>query len=300
MTPTELDHALRGTPYARFTAPGDTGPATLELAVTRSLAERMTLLARWAGPDAGPLRAIMLDQDAHNVRDIVRGLLGGLAPERRAAGAIPTPLLGRKELESLAHAESPGAAAATLAVWGHPLGSALLDEASRKHPDGYRLEAALARRTAAETSRAARKGGRRVRAFVRAEIDAANAVAALLLAGARTEGQLADFFIEGGRVFTLTDFVRAASVPSRVDAAELLASAAVGSVFEAPLLEHPSTPSALLDRILSARIEELAARGRQEPVSAVPVLLFVLRLRWEAQLVRRVLWGVALAGGLRP
>jgi vacuolar-type H+-ATPase subunit C/Vma6 len=296
----EVAHALRDTPYARFLPPGDPGAAALELAVVRSLAERMALLARWAGREADTLRAIYLAQDAQSIRDVVRGLLGGLPPERRIAGAIPTPFLGRKELETLARAESAGAVAATLVAWGHPLGSALLEEAGRKHADPYRLEAALARRAAEETSRAARKAGRRMRAFVRDEIDAGNAVTALLLVGARAEGDLADFFIEGGSAFSRDAFVEAASSPDRVAATEVLAKASAGTTLAAALRDGSAAPAAFAARILSARIERLAREKRVQPVTAVPVLLFVLRLRREARLVRRALWGAALAGGRSP
>lgn len=295
----ELGQALRETPYARFLPPGETAPAALELAVVRSLAERMALLARWAGPEAGALRAIYLAQDAQSIRDIIRGHMGGFSPERRIAGAIPTPLLGRRELEALARAESAGGVAATLVAWGHPLGSALLEEASRKHPDPYRLEAALARRAAEETARAARKGGRRIRAFVREEIDAGNVVSALLLVGARTEGAVADFFIEGGDGLSRDAFVEAASSPDRVAASDLLGKALTGTVFAAALRKGPAAPAAVASRILAARIERLARESRLEPIGAVPVLLFVLRLRREAHLVRRALWSAALEGGWR-
>ena len=295
----ELGLVLRDTPYARFAPAGDTAPAALELAVVRSLAERMAVLARWAGSDAGAIRALYLAQDAHSIREILRGLLGGLPPERRIAAAIPTPFLGRKELEVLARAESAGGVAATLVLWAHPLGSALLEEASRRHPDPFRLEAALARRAAEETSRAARGAGRCMRAFVREEIDAGNAVTALLLVGARAESEPANFFIGGGVSFDEDDFVAAASASDRMAASDVLARASMGTVLAAPLRDGPATPAALAARILTARIDALSRRSRVEPLTAVPVLLFVLRLRREAQLIRRALWSAALAGGSR-
>jgi vacuolar-type H+-ATPase subunit C/Vma6 len=296
-SPAELADALRDTPYGPFLGPGDTGSAALEVAVTRSLAERLALLARWAGPDGRALRALYLAQDAHSLRDIVRGILGDTPRERRAAGAIPTPLLGRKDLEALSRAGSVGEAAATLTVWGHPLGSALLEEAGRAHPDPYRMEAALARRASAEVLRATNGGGRRLRDFVREEIDAGNAVAALLLVGARAEAEAAEYFIEGGTGLDVDGFAAAASAPDRPTAADRLASACAHTPLAAPLREHPSEPTAVAARVLAARIDALAQRTRLSPVSAHPVLLFVLRLRREAQLVRRALWGAALAGG---
>jgi vacuolar-type H+-ATPase subunit C/Vma6 len=296
----ELDHALRDTPYVRHLGSRDAWPVTVEIAVARSVAERMSTLARWAGPSGGALRPVFIEQDARNVRDILRGVVGGLAPEQRIAGALPTPALGRKELETLARADSAGAVAATLVEWVHHLGSALLEEASRRQPDVYRLEAALARQAGAEATLAARKGGKPMRAFVREGIDADNAVTAVLLAGVRTEGDAADLFVEGGSSLGVDDFVRAAAAPNRVAASDLLARAAAGTVLERPLRDRPATPSALSARILGARIDALAHRSRLEPLTAVPVLLFVLRLRREAQLVRRALWGAALTGGRAP
>ena len=295
MSIAELMHALRDTPYARVMGPREAGPAVVELAVARSVAERMELLARWAAPDTEALRPIFLGEDARNVRNIVRGIVGALTPEQRLASAMPTPSLGRKELEALARSDSVGAVAATLVGWGHPLGSALLEEASQAHPDPFRLEAALAKRAAEEAGRAARHGGRLMRSFVREDIDAHNAVTAVLLAGARTETEPADLFVEGGSSLSVDDFVRAASATDRAAAAELLATATAGSVLAAPLRERPVSPAALSARIVAARIDELASRGRQEPLSAAPVLLFVLRLHREAHSVRRALWGAALA-----
>ena len=295
--PGGLARALRDTPYARFLGGGEPDPHGLEVAVARSLAERMALLARWAGPGAGPLRPVFIVQDARNVRDILRGLVGGVAPEQRMASAIPTPFLGRKELATLARAESVGSAAATLAVWGHPLGSSLLEEAARRHPDPFRLEVALARAAAEEALRAARRAGRHMRAFVREEIDAGNAVTAVLLAGTRFEGEPAELFIEGGAAVTRESFTRAASASDRMQAAEILADATAGTTLSAPLATGPLAPAALAGRILSARVDALTRRGRQEPLTAVPVLLFVLRLRTEAQRIRRALWTVAAAGG---
>jgi vacuolar-type H+-ATPase subunit C/Vma6 len=296
----ELVHALRDTAYQRFLDPGDGAAPALEAAITRSLAERMALLAKWAGPDGGALLPIFIEQDAHNLRDILRGIAGGLAPERRVANAIPTPSLGRKQLMALAHAKSPGALAATLTDWEHPLGSALLEEAGRTRTDLFRIEAALAKRAASVSALAARKGGRRMRAFVREGIDAGNAVTAVLLAGARAEGEPEDLFVEGGESLELDAFARAASAADRTSALEALAAAVEGTLLGRTLLEPLQRPAALANRILSARIDAYAKRRLQEPVTAVPVILFVLRLRREAQLVRRALWAAALGGGRRP
>ncbi len=295
----ELLRRLRGTPYERW-LPAHGGASTaLETAVVRSLADRMSTLSRWACGDARALLPLFLEQDARTIRTILRGTVGGLTPEQRMSDALPTPLLGRRALEALARSESAGAVAATLAGWGHPFGSALMEEAGRTHPDLLRVESALARRLATETLSAARRSSRRMLEFVRQGIDADNVVAALLLAGTQREGEPLDYFLEGGIVLRRDDFARAAHAPDRAGSAEILAGATRGTPFAAALSELPPTPAAAAARILTARIDEMSAIGRVEPLSGAPVLLFVLRLRREAWQLRRALWLAALTGGRR-
>jgi vacuolar-type H+-ATPase subunit C/Vma6 len=295
----ELMLALRETPYEDSVSTAEGTPGALEAAVTRSLAERMALLARWAGPDGCALRAVFVDQDAHNLRDILRGMSGALAAEERTANAIPTPDLGWKELTALARLASPADLAAKLTAWDHPLGPALAEEAGASRPDLFRLETALARGSASVAARAARRGGRTMREFVREDIDARNAVMALLLVGARAEGEPRDFFAEGGSSLSVEDLVRACTASDRASAAERLSEASRDTPLARALTQAPARPAELSARILGARIAAYTKRSLLEPLGAVPVLLFVLLLRREARVVRRALWAVALAGG-RP
>jgi V/A-type H+-transporting ATPase subunit C len=292
--------ALRESPYQDVLPLGRTLGRTpseaLESPVTRSLADRMASLTRWAGPDGRALAPLFIEQDAANVRDILRGLVGALTPDERTASVIPTPYLGRKRLAVLARLESPAEVAAKLVAWRHPLGSALVEEASASRTDLFRLETALARRAAAVASRAARRGGRRMREFVRESIDARNAVTALLLAGARAEGQAAEYFVDGGDL-PLAALVRAAAAGDAAGAVDLLEKASRGTSLAPAFREAPTSPAALSDRILRRRIAVYTKRARQEPLTAIPVLLFVLRLRREARAVRRALWAASLGGG---
>ena len=308
----ELLLALRETPYrdlvpTDFAVGGFGGaaratPVALERAITRSLTERMTSLAKWAGPDGGALRPLFIEQDARNVRDVLRGAVGALTPEERTASAVPTPSLAWKKLTALSRLESPADVAERLIAWEHPLGAALLEEAGASRPDLFRLEAALARSSAEVAARAAREGGRRMREFVRESIDARNAVTALLLVGARLEGESKDLFVEGGEVLSTDDLVRATSAVDRVSAAEALAAASrraaraesTATPLTRALEGAPASPAALSDRILAARIAAYTKRARLEPLTAIPVLLFVLRLQREARVVRRAIWAAAL------
>jgi vacuolar-type H+-ATPase subunit C/Vma6 len=184
-----------------------------------------------------------------------------------------------------------------LVAWGHPLGHVLLEEARRTRPDFFRLETSLARFLADDPALAVRPGGRAMAAFVARAVDSRNLVTALLLAGSRSERPAAEAFAEGGEHLGFEDFVRAAESVHREEAAELLARATRGSLFEEPLRESPATPTRLATRLLDARIEQLRKDGRRDPLSPSPVLLFVLRLRREAVKLRRALWGSALIAG---
>ena len=297
-SPAELLQELRGTAYERYLPVHEAAGDALEAGISRSLGDRMKTLARWAG-DGRALFPIFLEEDARNVRAIVRGLVGAMTPEQRLADAVPTPLLDRRALEALARAESAGAVAATLTSWAHPLGSALLEESSRTHPDLLRLESALASRLAREALSAAKRCDRRMVAYVRQGLDADNIVAALLLAGAQSEGEPLDYFLDGGAALGRDDFVRASEAPDRERCVRLLARATVDTVFSGALRDFPTSPAAVAARILAARIDDLAALSRVEPLSAAPVLLFLLRLRREAWLLRRSAWRTSLVAA-RP
>ncbi len=136
-------------------------------------------------------------------------------------------------------------------------------------------------------------------AFVREGLDADNIVTALLLAGTPREGEPQEYFLDGGTVLGREAFGRAAAAPDRVRSAQLLARATHGTLFGKTLREPPASPAAVAARILSARIAALAALSRRQPLTAAPVLFFLLRLRREAWLLRRIVWAASLAGGGR-
>lgn len=296
----ELAHELEGTVYGRFLPPRATGGDVLETAISRSVSDRLETLERWAGPHGEMLTVVFLEQDMHNVRVLLRGAMGGLGPDQRLAGTVPTPALPRRALETLARAETPAAIAATLTVWAHPLGPALLAEAARASADAFRMEVVLARRFAEEAPRAASTGGRHLRRFVAESLDVQNIVTALLLAGARSESPVADLFVDGGRALSRGGFVRAAEEEDRTRAAATLATELRGVPIVGALEDSLPSPAALSRAIASGRIERLRSAARLEPVSPLPVLLFVLGLREEARRLRRSLWRTALSRGAEP
>lgn len=292
-----LAEELEATAYGRFLPPRASEPGALETAVSRSLAERLQTLSLWCEPKGDPLAVVFLDQDVQNVRVLLRGAAGGLGPELRLAGCIPTATLPRKALEVLARAEAPASVAATLTAWEHPLGSPLLAEAKGTHSDAFRMEVALVRTVALTMPFAAESGGRHLRGFVTDAVDAHNVIAALVLAGARREGADTDLFVEGGRYLSKEAFVRAASAEQRGGATRTLDEELRRTPFAEAFDVPSSSPAALAVRILVGRIERLRRGARLDPVSPLPVLLFVLSLREEARRLRLALWRLALARG---
>lgn len=296
----ELAQELEGTVYARFLPARVSGAEALEVAIARSLADRLETLERWAGSLGRMLAVVFLEQDVRNVRILLRGAAGGVGPDQRLAGTIPTPALPRRALEALARAETPAAIAGTLTAWGHPLGSALLAEAGKAHSDPFRLEVALARCFAEEAPPMAATGGRHMRRFVAESLDGQNVVTALLLAGARSESPAEDLFVEGGRDLGRKGFVLAAESGDRARAAAALGVELRGKPLAAVLEGSLPSSSAVAVEIASDRIERLRSDARVEPVSPLPVLLFVLRLSEEARRLRRSLWRAALSRGAEP
>lgn len=290
---------LAGTPYGPYLPPArDVSAASVETGLTRALGARMLVLARWSGLEGDPLAPVFLEQDARNLRAIFRGVVGALAPEQRLAGSIPTPSLGRRALEHLARAESVGAAAAALAAWGHPLGTAVLAVSAGARVNLFAVEAALDRGFAAAASRAG--DGRRMTRFVADSLDARNVVAAMVLSASRLETDVLELFVEGGSALAREDFGRAASAEGPERAAEILERALRGTLFSAALAGPPFSGGAVASRVLRARMERLVREARIDPVSPVPVLLFVLRLGSEGYRLRRAVWAAAALDGVRP
>jgi vacuolar-type H+-ATPase subunit C/Vma6 len=289
-----LVRLLEPSPYAALVSPHQTAPEAVDRAVSRSVAHRVETLARWAGSDPRPRAPIFLELDAHSVRAVVRGIVGGSTPEERLISAVPTPTLGPRALGVLAGADTTGAVAATLTAWAHPLGPYLLEEGRRAQPDLFRLETALVRCLAEHAPTAAERGGRVMVEFVQETLDVQNILTAILLAGARTETEPAGLFVDGGAVITRARFLEAAAAPDRERGAEVLVRATRGTIFAAPLRERPTSTSAAAHGILRARIDRLRDGSRRDPTSALPVLLFLLELRREVRSIRRALWRTSL------
>ena len=287
-------HLLRATPYAPFLPHRTTRPEEVEVAIQRSHADRIAVLALWARPRTELLAPLFLEEDLRSVRALFRGAAAGTPAAERLRGSIPTPTLTGKALATLAEAPTPGRVAATLVAWGHPLGPPLLEEARQARPDLFRAESALAGSFAREATAAARAGGSPMADFVAGSIDAWNIVHALLLAEAGTEREIPDLFVHGGSALALEGFLHCAATGARRASFQALRGILRGTMYEPAFHEPVPTPGEMEERILDARVTLLRRRRREAPVSAVPVLLFVLRLRREVVGLRRMVWSASM------
>lgn len=282
-------------------------PAALELAVRRTAAAQLRLLARWCGPRAAVLAVVFEDEDRRSLRAFLRGTAQRAPAEARLAGLIPTPSLPERALRELARQPTPAAVAALLTAWKHPYGPALRPLTTVTHPDLLRMEVAINRRFAARALTGARRsgGGEVLVNYVRDAIDLENAYTALVLAGDDRELPRADLFLPGGGRLTSAAFERAAAAPDAAAAAKRLAE-----VFAKPATSRlaevfrriAGDPGGIEDTALRAHIRFLMQEQRRAPLGPAPVLAYALRLRAQVLDLRRLIWGIALGapvGALR-
>jgi V/A-type H+-transporting ATPase subunit C len=270
-------------PYAAASA------GALDLALRRVAAARLAVVARWAGPRLPALRVVFEDEDRRSVRAMIRGAIAGVRPAARIAGLIPTPSLPERALEELARQSAPGAVAAMLVGWGDPYGSAILEEATRAHPDPFVIEVALDRAFAARAIAGAWRAGRTMRSFVADAVDVENVRAALVLATSGAPVDASEFHVGGGRRITKQVFEAAASAANAHEAVAILADAwqDIGQA-------ESAEPVTLERTLLHLRIVHMVRLTRMRPLGPGPVLSYALRLRGEVLDLRAIVWAHAL------
>lgn len=270
-----------------------------ERVVRRTTADRMSLLARWAGPRVEPLEVVFADEERRSVRSLVRGALQGAPPRERLRGLVPTPGLGVTALEAAAGRRSIEGVIETLEERGHPWGPGLLARIDSGPFDLFQLELEIDRIHARRIRAAARGGDDRLRHHVGRTIDLQNAWTLLLAGSFLAETDADDTWIEGGEALGQARFEAILAEPDgearRERLADVFSGAPLGRLFG-----DPSIPGSKLEpAALGARIAEARRAALHAPLSTAPILLYALRLRAQAVDLGRVAWGVAL-GAPRP
>lgn len=291
--PSLLARALRDTDYGQVPTAERPTASDLDLMVRRLAAERMALLARWAGPRADALAVVFEDEERRSIRALLRGAAAGTAPELRLAGLIPTPRLAERILEELARLATTGEIAAMLVVAANPYGAALLPYARSAQPDLARLERRLSRTYAQRAAHLAR--GRALRDYVRRVIDADNIAAAFAVAaaGQQATADTERDWLPGGNLVDRATFVAAATAGDPTEAGRALVSAVARSPFRTAVLPAGERAGSVEDALLWGMLSEQRRRARIEPLGPAPVLLYALRLRAEVLDLRRIFWGSA-------
>ncbi len=279
--------------------PGDDpAPAAeaLELAVRRTAAAQLRILARWAGPRSTVLAVVFEDFDRRSLRAILRGAAQGAGAEQRLAGLLPTPSLPERALAELARQPTVTAFASLLTAWRHPYGSPLMAEAASPHPDLFKLELTLNRTFAARALRAARRAGRSgpLIDHVRLILDLENAATALVLTGAGRQVTPRDAFLPAGVRVTIDVYEEAIATGSVAAAGARLGAAFAGTPLAAAFRDQAHDPAALEPAIAQAEIAMLTGQRRRQPLEATTVVLFAVQLRAQACDLRRIIWGAAL------
>ena len=272
-------------------------PHELEQALRARAAQRLLVLARWAGARAGALQPLFDDEDMRSLRALVRGIVTGVPPEHRADGLIPTLALPARALRSLAASGDVANLANLLVTWRNPYGAALAVEAARSRPELFRFDAALAR-VFAERARSASRHDSMLRRFTERTVDLANLWTALVLADHHADADPATLFVSGGRLMRLEDLAFAVSAEHQLAVAQRLGPRVVGTPLAAAL-ETITSPAVTAgrdaeDAALAALAAEFRALARQEPTSLAPVVAFVLQQRAELRMLLRIVWSVSL------
>jgi vacuolar-type H+-ATPase subunit C/Vma6 len=270
-------------------------PAEVELAVRRWASAALATLARWADRRIAALAVIYEDEDRKSLRAILRGAARGAAAEARLSGLIPTPALPERALEELARQMSVTAVVTLLQVWRNPYGQALAALARTAQPDPFAIDLALDRTFAARALSAAGPAGAELLGFVRETVDVANAITALVLAGAGSDLTPKEAFLPGGDRVSIVAFEEAAAAGGPVAAGARLARAFAPGPLAPAFRDLGADPGALEDEVLRVRVRALSQRVRLAPLGPAPPLWFALRLRAQVIDLQRIVWGTALA-----
>lgn len=265
---------------------------SVEREMRRGAARRLRLLqVRARGTTLRALSVLFQEEDVRSLRKLLRGAASSATPEARSAGLLPTPSLADEDLERLSRADDPGDLVRKLADIGHPLASPLTEVTGTHGPELALLETALLGGYLERSRRDVPRGNPRLRAHVARRADLANAWSCLFSTG---EKAVANSFLAGGAHID-RDLYVALCRQQDPERRRRAVGEALGADAGGRLVADPSVPlSELEGRTLAVLAAEERNAARSDPLSAAPLLHFVLAQRVELQDLRRVLWGIRL------
>ncbi len=265
-------------------------PTALDVAATRSAADRIATLARWGDIAGTPIESVVAHLEHVAVRALVRGAAAGTPAAVRLATAVPTPALPRRILERAARLDTPAAVAASLLTIGHPFGAPL----ARALANGGSLlaaEHALAVAWGALAARQARRDDAPLREWARDTATLSMLWTAMAIADGEPIGDEALEPVPG-------------AWPMPVDPLRMARAGrdALRGALSSTMEEHPAVRAALLAPIGGEEAAADAAHlaryddwARREPTSSAPVVHVLLALSAERAAVSRALWRASLS-----
>jgi vacuolar-type H+-ATPase subunit C/Vma6 len=266
--------------------------ADIELGLRRRAAAQLRTLARWDTSGA-VVPVLMAEFERRALRALVRGLVEGVGSAARLEGVLPTPGFPERALQELAKQPAFGGLVALLTTWRSPWAPALA-ELHGNPPDLVEVELALARALAMRLQAAGKRAGGVLRDYVRESLDLENLAAALLLAGGELERAPETHFHSDGAWLDQETFRAAATAESRSLAASGLAAACPVPALAERIVVLAEDPVALERGLAAWRRGAWSTRARLEPLSAAPLLAYVLSLEAETRTLQRLVWATAL------
>lgn len=273
--------------------------AALDLAATRSAADRIARLARWAAASRTPMTPLVSYLDLLTIRALLRGAAAGSASSTRLATAVPTLALPRRVVERAARLETPAAVATLLLTIGHPAGAPLAQvlsaqrrgaDTTTSHVPLLAAEHALAVAWAVGATRDARHADEPLRSWVR---DTATMLT-LCTAFAIADGDGVDDAVR-------TPIAGAWPMPADVLQLARAGRSALRDVLTPSMQAHRAIHAALSAApgeeeadAAEAHLAQYAAWARRAPLSSAPVVHAVLALQAERAAVAASAWRTEL------
>jgi V/A-type H+-transporting ATPase subunit C len=297
MGPSEIARFMEESEYEReINALGarHSGVDLIEYALNRNLAKHFNDLLAWADGRLYDLIARYLRKfDAWNVKTVLRGIYSGADRDDVETDLIRAGELDDRLLDRLLDAGSIEEAIDLLdrTMFADPLRDAFDDyeESGVLVPlenaiDRTFYEQLLSELVVGEATETYRE-------FLEAEIDFRNARNALRLARSGTDIDPAEYFIEGGRLFSASELNALASNVDELVAA--IRESTYGDQLSAALDEFEEADSLIsFERALDAALLEYSDRlGFVHPLSVAPVISYVLAKEREVDNIRAIARG---------
>jgi ATP synthase A1, C subunit len=277
------------------------GVDLIEYALNRDLAGQFDDILRWADGRLYDLIARYLRKfDAWNVKTVIRGIYSDTDRDTVEADLIRAGELADRLVDTLLDATSVEEAVVALegTRYGDPLAAAFDDyeesgvlvplenAVDRAYYDQLLEDLAVDETTAV------------YREFLTAEIDFRNARNALRLAGSGAGVDPADYFIEGGRLFSASELSTLAG--SREELVARIRSSTYGDELDEALDALAESESLIgFERALDAALGSYADQlGFVNPMSVTPVVSFIIAKEREVDNIRAIARG--REAGLSP